>query len=68
MTSTNQELLNALKLAQDALETCQASGYYDVGDYDHTQHFDAVKVDNAKAAVAAVLEKQANSNKSIAAE
>lgn len=69
MPSTTQELVNALKLAQDALATCRASGYYDVDDdYVRTQHFDAAKVDKAKAEVAAVLAKQTTSNKSTASE
>lgn len=62
MPSTTQELVNALKLAQDALATCRASGYYDVDDdYVRTQHFDAAKVDKAKAEVDAVLENQSRS-------
>lgn len=62
MPSTTQELVNALKLAQAALATCRASGYYDVDDdYIRTQHFDAAKVDKAKAEVDAVLENQSRS-------
>lgn len=62
MPSTTQELVNALKLAQAALATCRAGGYYDVDDdYVRTQHFDAAKVDKAKAEVDAVLENQSRS-------
>lgn len=62
MTSTNQELLNALKLAQDALATCRSGGYTDVdGDYITTHHFDNKLVDKAKAAVASALDIQARS-------